>query len=80
MLKGKTVPSDSVEMVLLTNDEAMEEFRLWVRSCGTQKAAAEALGVTPQYISDILAGRRTLSEPMAAKLGLEPSGLPWRRE
>lgn len=37
---------------------------------GTQKDAARVLGVTPQYFSDLLAGRRTYSNRLLHLLGL----------
>ena len=37
----------------------------------TQKVAAKALGVTPAYLSDLVNGRRDLSEKILRKLGLK---------
>jgi DNA-binding transcriptional regulator YdaS (Cro superfamily) len=48
--------------------------KAWLRALvgrhGTQKAAAKALGVSPAYLSDMLMGRRDISERILAKLGL----------
>jgi len=80
MLRGTIQPTEAKEVVLLSEEEAREAFRTWVAARGTQKAAAAELGVTPQHVCDILWGRRGLSEEMAAKVGLTPSFLPWRKE
>ena len=37
----------------------------------TNKAAAESLKMSPSYLADLLRGRRTYSEAVLAKLGLE---------
>lgn len=37
----------------------------------TQKRVAIALGVSPQYLCDIIKGRREISEQVAEKLGFE---------
>ena len=37
----------------------------------TMKAAALSLGMSPSYLADLLRGRRTYSEAVLAKLGLE---------
>lgn len=39
----------------------------------TQKEAAKSLGVSPQYLSDVLQGRREITEKLAEKVG-------WRLE
>lgn len=45
-------------------------LRAVVSRYDTQKAAALALGIRQQHLSDLLHGRRTFSEAMLAKLGL----------
>lgn len=40
---------------------------------GTQKAAAEFLGVSQQYLTDLLKGRRDPGKKILDKLGLESS-------
>ncbi len=52
---------DNAGMVTVLNRYA--EFK------GGQKAAADMLGITPQYLCDILQGRRDVSETVAGKLG-----------
>ena len=41
-----------------------------VKRAGTQVKAAKRLGVSQQYLCDILAGRRKVSAAMLKKLGL----------
>ena len=36
---------------------------------GSQYAAAERLGISPAYLSDILSGARSISDKVANKLG-----------
>lgn len=43
----------------------LKEIRRHVRECRTQKAAAKVLGISPQYLGDILAGRREISAHVA---------------
>jgi transcriptional regulator with XRE-family HTH domain len=40
---------------------------------GTQKGAAEVLGVSQQYLTDLLRGRRDPGKKILDKLGLESS-------
>lgn len=49
---------------------ALNVLRRFVAEHGTQHAAAQALNVTDAYLSDILNGRRGLSDTMLDKLGL----------
>jgi transcriptional regulator with XRE-family HTH domain len=44
-----------------------------IKERGTQKAAAEFLGVSQQYLTDLLKGRRDPGEKILSKLGLEAS-------
>lgn len=41
-----------------------------VRIEGSQKKAAESFGVSPQYLTDVLHGRREISDRILSKLGL----------
>lgn len=53
--------------------EEMNVFRALealVRECGTKKAAANALGISPSYFGDIYQGRRSVTDPLLKKLGL----------
>lgn len=47
---------------------AIEELKRRV-AVSSQKAVAEQLDITPQYLSDILNGRRGLSDNIVFKLG-----------
>jgi hypothetical protein len=42
----------------ISRDAIVEELRLLVSSMSTQAALAKRIGITPAYLSDILAGRR----------------------
>ena len=54
----------------MNNDEkVLIKFRAYVNMCGSQKEAAHRLGVSAQYISDLLRGRRRVSESIANKFG-----------
>ena len=47
----------------------------------TQKDAAEALGISPQFLGDVLAGKRGVSAALAVRLGkyLGTTALFWMR-
>ena len=45
-------------------------LRTYVSAHASQQAAAQALGISPQYITDLLRGRRGFSAAMLSKLGL----------
>ena len=49
-------------------DLAIEELKNRVK-VSSQKAVAEQLDITPQYLSDIMNGRRDLSDNIRFKLG-----------
>lgn len=53
----------------MTETEAMDCLRHRVERHGSQQAAAKALGVSPQYLSDVLAGRRK-PDRMLRRLGM----------
>jgi transcriptional regulator with XRE-family HTH domain len=42
-----------------------------VRRAGSQKRAAEELGISAQYLNDLLQGRREPSDNVLEKLGLK---------
>lgn len=42
-----------------------------VKSSGSQLKAARALGLSPQYVNDLLKGRRQFSDAVLDKLGLK---------
>ena len=47
-----------------------ERLKAFVARFPTQKAAAQALGISNVYVSDLLNGRRDINNRMLAKLGL----------
>ncbi len=56
--------------------------------CRSQKLVAADLGFTPQFINDVLKGRRLLSDKLAESLGFslradryirKPGGISWAR-
>ena len=46
-------------------------LRAFIAKHGTQRAAADALGVTQQDLSDVVRGRRDITERMAGLIGLD---------
>ena len=50
---------------------AEQVLREFVARHGSQSAAAKALGISQPYMSDIMNGRRDLSERIMKALGLE---------
>lgn len=53
-----------------TADEVRERLRSACLQEGSQKAWAAKAGVTPQYVADVLSGRRDAGQSIAAALGL----------
>ena len=51
--------------------DVIQELEKQVRRAGTQKDAATALGISPQYLNDLLQGRRDASDNILEKLGLK---------
>lgn len=47
----------------------IEAMQALLKQHGSSKAAADALGISPQYWSDIVRGRRDLSDNVLEKLG-----------
>lgn len=58
-------------ITVTTPDELMGMLRGAVQEAGTQKDAAHGFGISEQYLSDILLGRREISNRVANKFGLE---------
>lgn len=50
---------------------AMQELRDRIKNAGSQRAVADELDITPPHLSDILSGKRNLSDDVLAKLGFE---------
>jgi len=49
----------------------LDTLRRVVDEAGTQREAAKRLEISPAYLNDLLAGRRSFSERMLVKLGLQ---------
>jgi plasmid maintenance system antidote protein VapI len=56
-------------MKTISADEARKILEDMVEVAGSQKAIARELEITPSYLSDILDGRRDISDKIARKLG-----------
>jgi hypothetical protein len=65
---------DTIKEELLTQEEAQEDLRDRIDSEGTQAEFAAWLGVSKQYLNDVLQGKRTPSR----LLGYERVVM-WRR-
>ena len=52
-----------------TENEFRELIQGAIEQHGTQSALADAIGITPQYLSDILKARRSISEHVASFFG-----------
>mgnify|MGYP001611010741 CR=1 FL=1 len=50
--------------------DPLTELQRYVAQYPTQTAAAAALGITKMYLTDLLLGRRGISETILEKLGL----------
>jgi transcriptional regulator with XRE-family HTH domain len=50
--------------------DAGQRLRAFVQRHDRQRDAAKALGISPQYLGDLLRGRRAFSDGMLKKLGL----------
>jgi plasmid maintenance system antidote protein VapI len=61
----------------MTNPVIKDLLRLSDR-LGSRKQAAITLGISPQYLSDILAERRGVSDNLAAKVGWQRN-TTWRK-
>lgn len=48
----------------------LRRLRAYAKACGGGAAAARAIGISPQYLSDIVSGRRDPSERVCRRLGL----------
>jgi predicted transcriptional regulator len=53
----------------LTEKQMLDVLWDLVAQHGSQKAAADVLGITPSYLSDILQGSRSVSDSLARKIG-----------
>lgn len=55
----------------MTRDSVIRKIKQIIEEQGTQKRAAEFLGVSQQYLTDLLHGRRDPGEKILSKLGLQ---------
>lgn len=53
----------------MTTDAPHLKIRALVKAAGTQKTVAKALGISQQYLCEVLSGRRDVSRSLAVKLG-----------
>ena len=51
--------------------DVIQELQKRVERAGSQKQAAEELGISPQYLNDLLQERRGASDNVLEKLGLK---------
>jgi hypothetical protein len=54
---------------LIYEHELHEVLRGFVKESGSQLEVARALNITPQYLSDILRQKRSISQVVATRLG-----------
>ena len=55
----------------MTHSQLIRRLREACNEAGSQTAYAQALGVRPQFVSNVLAGRRDPSRKLLKALGLE---------
>jgi hypothetical protein len=55
-------------MTTITHEKALELIRGMVKEKKSQIAAAKHLDISPAYLSDILAGKRDISDSVAHRL------------
>lgn len=55
----------------MTRDSVIKKVEKIIEERGTKKAAAEFLGVSQQYLGDLLKGRRDPGEKILSRLGLQ---------
>lgn len=54
----------------LTETEMLEKIREMAKACpGAQKGMASSFGLSPQYINDLVHGRRSITDRVAIHLG-----------
>lgn len=54
---------------MLTEAEMLAVIEKRMKESATQKALADEIGVSPQYINDVIRGRREISNELAKKFG-----------
>jgi transcriptional regulator with XRE-family HTH domain len=58
---------DAIE-IIVGQSQLIKVIKSYV-ACSSQKKVARHLNITPQYLNDILHGRRDISEQVADRLG-----------
>lgn len=53
----------------MDDTKVIAKLQTLVEVLGSQKVAAISLGISTQYLNDLLRGRRNVSEEIASKLG-----------
>lgn len=56
---------------MLTEQELLDYLRTAIQQAGSQQAFARQHGISAQYISDVLRGRREIGAKIAQALGYE---------
>lgn len=54
----------------IPTEDPLAVLREMARKAGTQQKLADKLGYTPAYLSDVMNGRRNVTDDMLAKIGL----------
>lgn len=62
-------------MKYLTKDDAIARANMHAKAIGGGAALARELGVSPQYVSAMLMGKKPLNQPLLAYIGVEPETL-----
>jgi transcriptional regulator with XRE-family HTH domain len=55
----------------LTHDDLIALLRRRIKECGSQKLFAAVAGISEQYVSDVLRGRREPGDAILSALGLQ---------
>ena len=55
----------------MTRESVIRKLRQLIAEKGTAKAAAQFLGVSSQYLSDVLKGRRDPGDKILSSMGLQ---------
>ena len=58
-----------MDRTMIDKREMLHIIREYVNSYGSQKWAAEELGISPQYLDDVLNLRRDISDDLSRKFG-----------
>jgi transcriptional regulator with XRE-family HTH domain len=58
-------------MTLLTENGVRRDIRIRCLTKGSQREVAKLLGISEQYLANVLNGRRGISTALAEKLGYE---------